>query len=123
MDINDITTEHMDELASDYLTAMYESQYEDETIETWKIDLERLLWSYHENGRPDGKTGVIGNPKTIEEFVRKLLESTESQIKQSILKAIMEKLPARRKKMKFGLETIENDLISEFESVIKEILK
>lgn len=39
------------------------------TIETWKLDLERLLWSYHENGRPDGKTGVIGNPKTIEEFV------------------------------------------------------
>ena len=39
------------------------------TIETWKLDLERLLWSYHENGRPDGKTGIIGNPKTIEEFV------------------------------------------------------
>lgn len=39
------------------------------TIETWKLDLERLLWSYHENGRPDGKTGVIGNPKTIQEFV------------------------------------------------------
>jgi hypothetical protein len=43
------------------------------TIETWKIDLERLLWSYHENGRPDGKTGVIGNPRSIEIFVDSLI--------------------------------------------------
>ncbi len=33
-----------------------------------------MIWSYHENGRPDGKTGVIGNPKTIEEFVQKLID-------------------------------------------------
>lgn len=46
-----------------------------DVIEIWKLDLERLLWSYHENGRPDGKTGVIGNPKTIEEFVVKLMNS------------------------------------------------
>ena len=46
----------------------------DMTMETWKLDLERLLWSYHENGRPDGKTGVIGNPKTIEDFVQNKMD-------------------------------------------------
>lgn len=49
-------------------------------IETWKLDLERLLWSYHENGRPDGKTGVIGNPKTIQEFVEKLISGETERI-------------------------------------------
>lgn len=53
---------------------------EEATIEIWKLDLERLLWSYHENGRPDGKTGVIGNPKTIEEFVIGLLHSQKERV-------------------------------------------
>ena len=52
---------------------------EETTIEIWKLDLERLIWSYHENGRPDGKTGVIGNPKTIREFVENLLLSTQQE--------------------------------------------
>lgn len=48
--------------------------------ETWKLDLERLLWSYHENGRPDGKTGVIGNPKTIQEFVQNRIDHETERI-------------------------------------------
>lgn len=58
------------------------------TIETWKLDLERLLWSYHENGRPDGKTGVIGNPKVIEEFVQKLLDSNFSLVKHGTIEEV-----------------------------------
>lgn len=52
------------------------------TIEMWKLDLERLLWSYHENGRPDGKTGVIGNPKTIQEFVQSLLSLSTQKARE-----------------------------------------
>ena len=54
----------------------------DDVIETWKLDLERILWSYHENGRPDGRTGVIGNPKTIQEFVQEQMNVAYKQGKQ-----------------------------------------
>lgn len=66
-----------------------------DVIETWKLDLERLLWSYHENGRPDGKTGVIGNPKTIEEFVVKLMEEQYAKGKVDEYQDFLSKLQKR----------------------------
>jgi len=57
-------------------------------IETWKLDLERLLWSYHENGRPDGKTGVIGNPRTIEQFVSNLIAESISGERERIVNEV-----------------------------------
>lgn len=61
----------------------------EDTIETWKLDLDRLLWSYHENGRPDGKTGVIGNPKTIDDFVEKLISQAIENTEITVIKDVI----------------------------------
>lgn len=77
------------------LDPQVEARFDSTVIETWKLDLERLLWSYHENGKPDGKTGVIGNPKTIEEFVIKLMNEQYQVGKADEYRDFLEKLNKR----------------------------
>lgn len=79
---------------------------EETTIEIWKLDLERLIWSYHENGRPDGKTGVIGNPKTIREFVENLLLSTQQE---AVEEALAQRDDALIKKIKGMMKEVNDN--------------
>lgn len=48
------------------------------TIEIWRGELSRLLFSFEDGGRPDGKTGAVGTYRTIDQFVEKLLIQSHS---------------------------------------------
>jgi hypothetical protein len=52
---------------------------EKDTIETWKVDLSRLLYSFKED-RPDGKTGEYGNYHTIEKLVSNTLTQQRTEL-------------------------------------------